>query len=159
LRAREHETPPGRALSTRERAAVPLCSPTTLPPGFPEAGQVANPRVYLQDLYDRTLTRDIAMRHGVRHIKTLKDIAFYVAKQLAGGKLTYQNIASGVFTRQPAHREKLPVLSAGRLSLLCRRGVLLQGEGADKASAQDVRDRSRHDQGYDRRTREPRVAA
>jgi predicted AAA+ superfamily ATPase len=33
------------------------------------------------------------MRHGVRHIRTLKDIAFYVANN-CGGKLTYQNIAS-----------------------------------------------------------------
>jgi len=94
LRAREHETPRGKALSTRERAAVSaLFAGYFAAGGFPEASQVANPRVYLQDLYDRTLTRDIAMRHGVRHIKTLKDIAFYVANN-CGGKLTYQNIAS-----------------------------------------------------------------
>lgn len=35
----------------------------------------------------------IAMRHGVRHIRTLKDVAFYVANN-CGGKLTYQNIAA-----------------------------------------------------------------
>jgi predicted AAA+ superfamily ATPase len=44
-------------------------------------------------IQDRAVTRDIAMRHGVRHIKTLKDIAFYVASN-CGGKLTYQNMAS-----------------------------------------------------------------
>ncbi len=94
LRARGHETPSGRAFSTRERAVVSaLFADYFAAGGFPEASQVANPRAYLQDLYDRTLTRDIAMRHGVRHIKTLKDIAFYVANN-CGGKLTYQNIAS-----------------------------------------------------------------
>jgi len=60
--------------------------------GFPELGHVENSRVYLQDLYDRVLTRDIAMRHGVRHIRTLKDIAFHVANN-CGGKLTYQGLA------------------------------------------------------------------
>jgi len=94
LRARGHETPLGKALSTRERAAVSaLFADYFTAGGFPEVGQVANPRAYLQDLYDRALTRDIAMRHGVRHIKTLKDIAFYVANN-CGGKLTYQNIAA-----------------------------------------------------------------
>jgi predicted AAA+ superfamily ATPase len=94
LCSREHETPSGNALSTRERAAVSaLFADYFAAGGFPEVSQVVNPRVYLQDLYDRTLTRDIAMRHGVRHIKTLKDVAFYVASN-CGGKLTYQNIAS-----------------------------------------------------------------
>ncbi len=94
LRARGHATPWSNTLSTRERAAVTaLFADYFAKGGFPEVSQVANPRAYLQDLYDRAVTRDIAMRHGVRHIKTLKDIAFYVANN-CGGKLTYQNIAS-----------------------------------------------------------------
>ena len=94
LRSRGHEVPSGATLSTRERAMLSaLFADYFAVGGFPEVGQVANPRAYLQDLYDRTLTRDIAMRHGVRHIRTLKDIAFYVANN-CGGKLTYQNIAA-----------------------------------------------------------------
>jgi predicted AAA+ superfamily ATPase len=94
LRARGHEVASGASLSTRDSAKVSaLFADYFVVGGFPEVSQVANPRAYLQDLYDRTLTRDIAMRHGVRHIRTLKDIAFYVAGN-CGGKLTYQNIAA-----------------------------------------------------------------
>lgn len=81
-------------LTTPERARVAAqFSDYFLRGGFPEVEQIVSPRLYLQDLYDRVLTRDIAMRHGVRHIRTLKDIAFYVANN-CGSKLTYQNIAS-----------------------------------------------------------------
>lgn len=94
LCARGHEAPFAKALTTRDRAAVSaLFADYFTAGGFPEIGQVANPRAYLQDLYDRAVTRDIAMRHGVRHVKTLKDIALYVACN-CGGKLTYRNIAS-----------------------------------------------------------------
>lgn len=94
LRAVGHEAPSGGALSTRECSALAvLFSNYSVAGGFPEVGEVTNARAYLQDLYDRTLTRDIAMRHGVRHIKTLKDIASYVANN-CGGKLTYQNITT-----------------------------------------------------------------
>jgi len=94
LQTREQEVPSGATLTTRERARLSaLFADYFAAGGFPEVGQVANPRAYLQDLYDRTLTRDIAMRHGVRHIRTLKDIAFYVANN-CGGKLTYQNIVA-----------------------------------------------------------------
>jgi predicted AAA+ superfamily ATPase len=94
LRSRGHEAPPVIARSTRDHAVLAtLFADYFGTGGFPEVGQVVNPRAYLQDLYDRTLTRDIAMRHGVRHIRTLKDIAFYVASN-CGGKLTYQNIAT-----------------------------------------------------------------
>jgi predicted AAA+ superfamily ATPase len=80
-------TTPGRARVAAQFSGYFLSG------GFPEVEQIASPRIYLQDLYDRVLTRDIAMRHGVRHIRTLKDIAFYVANN-CGSKLTYQNIAS-----------------------------------------------------------------
>ena len=60
--------------------------------GFPEVPEVTTPRIYLQDLYDRAITRDIAMRHNIRHIRTFKEIAGYVAGNCAS-KLSYQNIA------------------------------------------------------------------
>jgi predicted AAA+ superfamily ATPase len=59
--------------------------------GFPEIPLVVNKKAYLQDLYDKVLFQDIAMRHGVRYIKTLKDIAQYVAVNYSS-KLSYQNI-------------------------------------------------------------------
>lgn len=59
--------------------------------GFPEITQVVNKKAYLQDLYDKVLFQDIAMRHGVRYIKTLKDIAQYVAVNYSS-KLSYQNV-------------------------------------------------------------------
>jgi hypothetical protein len=82
------------SMTTSERAATSsLFLQYFTNGGFPELAQVVNPQLYLQDLYDRVLTRDIAMRHGVRHIRTLKDIAFYVANN-CGSKLTYQNVAT-----------------------------------------------------------------
>lgn len=82
----------GGAMSTTSRASIAgRFAEYFKAGGFPEIGQVVNPRVYLQDLYDKVLTRDIAMRHGVRHIRTLKDIASYVANN-CGAKLSYQNV-------------------------------------------------------------------
>jgi predicted AAA+ superfamily ATPase len=59
--------------------------------GFPELPEIADKKSYLRDLYDKILTRDIAVRHGVRHVKTLKDIALYVGNNHAA-KLSYKNI-------------------------------------------------------------------
>ncbi|MFZ2655058.1 MAG: ATP-binding protein [Victivallales bacterium] len=59
--------------------------------GFPEITRIVNRNAYLQDLYDKVLSQDIAMRHGVRYIKTLKDIAQYVASNYSS-KLSYQNV-------------------------------------------------------------------
>ena len=59
--------------------------------GFPEITRIVNRNGYLQDLYDKVLFQDIAMRHGVRYIKTLKDIAHYVAINYSS-KLSYQNV-------------------------------------------------------------------
>ncbi|MFA6568248.1 MAG: ATP-binding protein [Victivallales bacterium] len=59
--------------------------------GFPEITQIVNRNAYLQDLYDKILFQDIAMRHGMRYIKTLKDIAQYVASNYSS-KLSYQNV-------------------------------------------------------------------
>ncbi len=59
--------------------------------GFPELPAIVDRKAYLHDLYDKILTQDIAVRHGVRHIKTLKDIALYTANNYAA-RLSYQNI-------------------------------------------------------------------
>lgn len=94
LRAHDHSVLDPAVMTTSARAATSARFLEYFASGgFPELAHVASPRIYLQDLYDRVLTRDIAMRHGVRHIRTLKDIAFYVANN-CGSKLTYQNVAA-----------------------------------------------------------------
>lgn len=93
LRSERTTSPSAASYSTRERSELSALFERYLTTGsFPEIKEVVNPRVYLQDLYDRALTRDIAMRHGIRHIRTFKEIAGYVAAN-CGSKLTYQNVA------------------------------------------------------------------
>ncbi|HAS84354.1 MAG TPA: hypothetical protein DCS43_17195 [Verrucomicrobia bacterium] len=93
LRAEQVEIPKRPIYTTKQQVQLSsLFSIYLETGGFPELKEVVNPRIYLQDLYDRAITRDIAMRHGIRHIRTFKEIAGYVAAN-CGSKLTYQNVA------------------------------------------------------------------
>ncbi|MDT8287156.1 MAG: ATP-binding protein [Elusimicrobiales bacterium] len=60
--------------------------------GFPELPLINDKKSYLRDLYDKVLVQDIAVRHGVRHIRTLRDIALYTADNFAS-RFSYKNIA------------------------------------------------------------------
>ena len=92
LRSRGIAAPDTKALSTRSRAEMSAAfSGYFAAGGFPELPGIVDKKSYLHDLYDKILTQDIALRHGVRHIKTLKDIALYTANNYAS-KLSYQNI-------------------------------------------------------------------
>ncbi|OGR46725.1 MAG: hypothetical protein A2X33_03430 [Elusimicrobia bacterium GWA2_51_34] len=92
LRSRGIDSPRDKALSTRSRAQISAAfSDYFSAGGFPELPGIVDKKSYLHDLYDKILTQDIALRHGVRHIKTLKDIALYTANNYAS-KLSYQNI-------------------------------------------------------------------
>lgn len=92
LRSRGIPVPRGEGLSTRSRAELSAAFSTYfLSGGFPELPGIVDKKSYLHDLYEKILTQDIALRHGVRHIKTLKDIALYTANNYAS-KLSYQNI-------------------------------------------------------------------
>ncbi|MBU2574786.1 MAG: ATP-binding protein [Elusimicrobia bacterium] len=92
LRSRGIDSPRGKALGTRSRACISAAfSDYFSAGGFPELPGIVDKKSYLHDLYDKILTQDIALRHGVRHIKTLKDIALYTANNYAS-KLSYQNI-------------------------------------------------------------------
>ncbi|MBI5243076.1 MAG: ATP-binding protein [Elusimicrobia bacterium] len=92
LRSRGIDSPRGKALSTGARAEIGAAfSGYFAEGGFPELPAIVDKKSYLRDLYDKILTRDIALRHGVRHIKTLKDIALYAANNYAS-RLSYQNI-------------------------------------------------------------------
>jgi predicted AAA+ superfamily ATPase len=92
LRSRGITAPGGRGLSARSRAELSAAfSAYFLAGGFPELPGIVDKKSYLHDLYEKILTQDIALRHGVRHIKTLKDIALYTANNYAS-RLSYQNI-------------------------------------------------------------------
>lgn len=92
LRSRGIAAPDVKVLSTRSRAEMSAAfSGYFSAGGFPELPGIVDKKSYLHDLYDKILTQDIALRHGVRHIKTLKDIALYTANNYAS-KLSYQNV-------------------------------------------------------------------
>jgi hypothetical protein len=92
LRMRNISFEENRTYSTRTRATLSAAfSEYFALGGFPEITRIVNRNAYLQDLYDKVLSQDIAMRHGVRYIKTLKDIAQYVASNYSS-KLSYQNV-------------------------------------------------------------------
>jgi hypothetical protein len=85
-------SPLEKTLSTRSRAEISSAfSAYFSAAGFPELPAIVDKKSYLHDLYDKIITQDIALRHGVRHVKTLKDIALYTANNYAS-KLSYQNI-------------------------------------------------------------------
>ena len=93
LRSRGITSPRDSSLmSTRSRAEISAAFTDYFTVGgFPELPGIVDKKSYLHDLYDKILSQDIALRHGVRHIKTLKDIALYTANNYAS-KLSYQNI-------------------------------------------------------------------
>lgn len=92
LRSRDIEPSWGNGFSTRSKARLSAAfSDYFSAGGFPELPSIVDKKSYLHDLYDKILTQDIALRHGVRHIKTLKDIALYTANNYAS-RLSYQNI-------------------------------------------------------------------
>jgi predicted AAA+ superfamily ATPase len=92
LASRGSAVPPGSAMSTRKKAEISgLFQEYFNGGGFPELPAIVDKKAYLRDLYDKILTQDIALRHGVRHIRTLKDIALYTANNYAS-RLSYQNI-------------------------------------------------------------------
>lgn len=72
--------------------------------GFPELNKVALPYQYLQDLYSRIVTRDIATRYRIKYIKTLKEIALYALSH-AGSKMTYHKIKN-IFEIKSVHTIK-----------------------------------------------------
>ena len=92
LKSRGIAAPLDKALSTRARAGISAAfSDYFTAGGFPELPGIVDKKAYLHDLYDKILTQDIALCHGVRNVKTLKNIALYTANNYAA-KLSYQNI-------------------------------------------------------------------
>ncbi|HOI43090.1 MAG TPA: ATP-binding protein, partial [Elusimicrobiales bacterium] len=83
---------PGKVLSTRDRAALGAAfGDYFLAGGFPELPLIVDKKSYLRDLYEKILTQDIALRHGVRHIRTLKDIALYTGNNCSS-RLFYKKM-------------------------------------------------------------------
>ncbi|KAF0126452.1 MAG: hypothetical protein FD154_1103 [Elusimicrobia bacterium] len=92
LRSEERGTA-GQGTGTRARAALASAFAGYFDRGgFPELPLIADKKAYLRDLYDKVLVQDIAVRHGVRHIRTLRDIALYTADNFAS-RFSYKNVA------------------------------------------------------------------
>lgn len=61
--------------------------------GFPEVYQLSNDKIkdlYVKDLYDKILTRDIAQRRKIRNVKNLKEISLLCQSHFAS-RFTYQS--------------------------------------------------------------------
>ena len=54
--------------------------------GFPEALRFG--REYLMNLYNDIITRDVVVRYGIRNVRELKEVAFYLFSNFAG-RFTY----------------------------------------------------------------------
>lgn len=52
--------------------------------GFPETLKEPSPKRYLTSLYSNILTKDIALRHKIRFIKTVKEISNYLISNFSG---------------------------------------------------------------------------
>ncbi|NJE76475.1 ATP-binding protein [Thermococcus sp. ES12] len=73
--------------TTREEAMVKRALEEYLKRGgFPEALQFG--REYLVNLYNDIITRDVIVRYGVRNVRELKEVAFYLFSNFAG-RFTY----------------------------------------------------------------------
>ncbi len=57
--------------------------------GFPEALRFG--REYLMNLYNDIITRDVIVRYGIRNVRELKEVAFYLFSNFAG-RFTYSKI-------------------------------------------------------------------
>jgi len=60
--------------------------------GFPEVVvEGEDPHIYLSQLFDQIITKDIILRYNIKHRKTLKDIAFYLLSNISS-YITYNSI-------------------------------------------------------------------
>jgi predicted AAA+ superfamily ATPase len=63
--------------------------------GFPEIALGGYSQRYLQELYDRLITRDITTRHKIRQVQLLKQVALHSISTL-GARQTYQKTAKNL---------------------------------------------------------------
>lgn len=72
--------------------------------GFPEIFTLEAKLPYLRELFDKIITRDIILRHNIRHVADLKEIALYALSSF-GSRLTYNKIKN-IFEIKSVHTVK-----------------------------------------------------
>ena len=72
--------------------------------GFPEAIREQQSTAYLRSLYESIVSHDIAQRHRVRYIKTLKEIAHYLVSNF-GCRMTHNKLKN-IFGLRSTHTVK-----------------------------------------------------
>jgi uncharacterized protein len=78
--------------NTKKRAAIKRLFKDYLEGGgFPETLKVSNPELYLRELHDRIITRDVVSRYNIRYVKDIKEIALYLQTNFSS-LLSYRNL-------------------------------------------------------------------
>ncbi|MFH0955994.1 MAG: ATP-binding protein [Candidatus Falkowbacteria bacterium] len=72
--------------------------------GFAETFKIDQKKQYLRDLYDKIITRDIALRRKIKHLKSLKEIALYLISNF-GSNITYHKLKN-IFEIKSVHTVK-----------------------------------------------------
>jgi predicted AAA+ superfamily ATPase len=72
--------------------------------GFPEVVQGENYKKYLAALYSTILTKDVLIRHHIKHVKTLKEVANYLISNFA--RLFTFNKLKNIFSLKSIHTAK-----------------------------------------------------
>ena len=72
--------------------------------GFPESLKEPSPKRYLSSLYSAILTKDIALRHKIRLIKTIKELSNYLISNFSC-QVTFNKLKN-IFSLKSAHTAK-----------------------------------------------------
>ena len=94
-----------RLYSTREKSALKKWLQQYLQTGgFPEAGKMALGTRYLQELYDKIITRDIIWRYNIKYVRDLKEIALFAISNFSS-RASYHKIRN-IFEIKSVHTVK-----------------------------------------------------
>ncbi|MCK5583496.1 MAG: ATP-binding protein, partial [Elusimicrobiales bacterium] len=72
--------------------------------GVPEVINLPQKKIYLRELFNKIITRDIVSRHGVKYINDLKEIALYCVSNCSA-KATYHKVRN-IFDIKSVHTVK-----------------------------------------------------
>ena len=90
---------------TRKRASIKkLLAEYLKQGGFPELFNVEFKEQYLRDLYGRIASQDIAARHHIKYVNTLKEITLYAMSNF-GSRITYHKFKN-IFEIKSVHTIK-----------------------------------------------------
>ena len=72
--------------------------------GFPEVWRLDAKRMYLRELFDRIISRDIISRYGIKYVRDLKELALYAISNFSS-RITYHKIRN-LFDIKSVHTVK-----------------------------------------------------